>query len=259
VVCLIKNRDLNVVQVDVSLLGEVFETTGSRDDDVHSATQAHDLTSLRHATVHRGGEQADRLSQRLDGAVDLHRELTGRSQNERASGATILTVFGTVVLHQALHERGTEGNGLARTSAATAENVFTLQNLRDGRSLDGERCGGTELSEGAAQVGTEANVAEAQARYIAGLDGLCLQTLENDVFFGNELGCFIFGGVKLRAATAVGRAVIARVRRTCRTVITREAVIAVASVLTGRALGTVVTRTFGTVLTVEARTLITVT
>ena len=86
-----------------------------------------------------GGEQADRAGDGLHGAVDLHRELTRRGEDQGAGQAARLAVLGSVVLHQALDERGAEGDGLAGAGLAAAEHVLAGENVGDGRGLDRER------------------------------------------------------------------------------------------------------------------------
>ena len=113
VVSLIKHRNSDVREVDVTLLDEVFQATRSRDDDVHATTQAQNLLVLGNTSENGGGEKAYRAGNGLHGAVNLHRELTRGSHDQRTRAAALLAIFATVVLHQALDNGRTEGNGLA--------------------------------------------------------------------------------------------------------------------------------------------------
>ena len=105
VVSLIQHRDGDVRKVDVTLLNEVFQTTGGRNDDVHATAQAHHLLVLRNTTEDGGGEETNRASDGLHGAINLHSELTGGSHNQSTRCTSLLAVLATVVLHQALNNR----------------------------------------------------------------------------------------------------------------------------------------------------------
>src|SRR5690606_17191648 len=80
VVGLVEHGDLTLGEVELALVDEVFDATGGADDDVDTLLQRTHLTGLRDTAVDLRREQADAARDRLDRAVDLQCELTGRRQ-----------------------------------------------------------------------------------------------------------------------------------------------------------------------------------
>src|SRR5665647_2911676 len=105
VVGLVEHRDGDLAEVQSTLVDEVLDAARRADDDVDAALQGADLAVLRDAAVNLGGEETNTARDRLDGAVDLQRQLAGRGQDERAGLAGHLAVLAAVVLLSLIHER----------------------------------------------------------------------------------------------------------------------------------------------------------
>lgn len=196
---LVKDGDADVREIEMSLAFEVFDTARRADDDIDTATKGSHLTLLRDAAIHLGREQTHGAGNRLDRAVDLEGELTRRGDDERARGTPDAAARVTVVTaheEEALHEGRTEGDRLAGSGAAAAEDVAATQHIRDRGDLDGEGAFGAEVGECADDVLAEAEISE--------LDALC-------VFLGN-LGCLeagedlVFGELAGSFATVIAAA-----------------------------------------------------
>ncbi len=212
VVGLVEHRDGDLAEVELALLDEVLDAARRSDDDVDAALQRADLAVLRNSAVDLRGEQADAAGDGLHRAVDLQGELAGRSEDEGARLASHLAVLAAVVLHQALDERGTEGDGLAGAGLAASEHVAAGEHIRDGRGLDRERRLGAEGGELANDVAAETEVGEGHALDILGLDGVGLEALEHDVILRSE-GLLLAVRVEVAVAT-VGAFRTVVVRRT---------------------------------------------
>ena len=147
---------------------------------------ADDLTVLRHAADDRDGEQADAAGDGLHGAVDLHGELAGRGEDQRAGLAALLAVLGAVVLHEPLDERCAEGDGLAGAGLAAAEDILAGEHVGDGRGLDRERQGRAHGGELAGDVVADAELGEGAAVGLGRGEHLGLEALEDDVLVRGE-------------------------------------------------------------------------
>ena len=178
---LVEHDDLDLAEVEAPLLDEVFDAARGADDDVDAALQGSDLAALGHTAVDLRREETHTARDGLHGAVDLQRELAGRREDERARGAAHLTVLAAAVLHEALDERGSEGDGLARARAAAAEHIFAREHVGNRRRLDRERRNRTEVFEGAGDVVAETEIAERDALDIFRDDGVGTQALKHDV------------------------------------------------------------------------------
>ena len=143
VVGLVQHGDLGPVEAAVLLAHEVLEAAGAGHHDVDAAVERVDLAALADATEDHGGAHAHGLGERLEGLVDLPRQLTGRREDEPARGALGALGPGR---GQAGHERDAEGVGLARAGAAAAQHVAPgervgQRGVLDGRGGDDARVG----------------------------------------------------------------------------------------------------------------------
>ena len=127
---LVEDERPDGVELDQTLLEEVVEPAGRRDEHVRAAR----LLRLRpdgHAAVDRCDAQALRLGQRPEVGCDLGGELAGRDEHERrrlAAGAG-----------GALDERQTERERLAGAGRGLGEDVEPAERIREHELLDGER------------------------------------------------------------------------------------------------------------------------
>ncbi len=215
---------------------------------------ARDLLVLGNAAEIVRREQADAARDRLNRAVDLQSELTGRGEDEGARLAAHLAVLATIVLHETLDERRPEGDGLAGTGLAAAENILAGENVGDGRCLDRERRLRSQLDELANDVATEAEVSEGHAFDILGDRGRRLEALQHDVVLWRE--CLLVT-VGIEVALAASRTLDTVVEVTAARALVRRALVAVVvarALRAGRAV--VVRRALGTSwAVVVARTL----
>src|ERR1019366_585555 len=150
-------------EVELALFDQVLDAARRADDDVDAALECADLAVLRHATVDLGGEETDAAGNGLHRAVDLQGEFARRGEDEGAWLASHLAVLAAVVLHEALDERCSERDGLARAGLTATEDVATREHIRDRRGLDRERRLRAEGGELANDVATEAEVGEGHA------------------------------------------------------------------------------------------------
>src|SRR5690606_7164063 len=186
VVGLVENSDLDLAEVETALVDEVLHATGGRDDDVDAALERHDLLVLRHAAHDRGREEADAARDGLHRAVDLHRELTGGGEDERAGLAARLATLATVVLHETLDDGNTERDRLARAGLAAAEHILAREHVGDRRGLDRERGLGTHRRELVRDVVADTEIAEGLALDLSRGHDLRLELLEHDVVMRGE-------------------------------------------------------------------------
>ena len=109
----------------------IERAAGSRDDDMHAATQDGDLLAEGLAAVDRHGAGADGAAIAMEGLGDLHRELAGRDEHEHR-GPRWLGRF----LREALQQRQGEGGGLAGAGRGLSQEVAALEQRRDRLALD---------------------------------------------------------------------------------------------------------------------------
>jgi len=153
---------------------------------------------LGNATEDGDRVQTNRACDGLNGAVNLHGELTGRSQDQGARGTSRLAVLATIVLHETLDNGGTEGDGLAGSGLSATQDILAGENVGDGCGLDGERRGRTHCGELTRDVVTNTEVTEADADDIGCHGCLSFETLENDVIFGSKARLLVTVGVEVR-------------------------------------------------------------
>src|SRR5206468_784866 len=111
----VEDEDLDAAQVHESLLHQIEQASGRRDEDVGHALQRHFLRALADAAV-----DADMLHSRMaavrgDALVDLRRELSRRREDQRANRALALSQA------KSLQDRKDESSGLARAGLGAAE------------------------------------------------------------------------------------------------------------------------------------------
>ena len=110
-----------LAQVDRAAIGEVDEAAGRGHDDV-GALEPADLAVVRTASDDQLGPHARRGGQRLERVDDLHRELTGRGQDQPARLA-----LGCLGPFRIGEHRQAERQRLARAGATSAQHVATAR------------------------------------------------------------------------------------------------------------------------------------
>lgn len=154
---LVQNGDLDVRERAGAAVDDVAQTARGGDEDVDAALEGVDLVAHGRTAADDLHLQAEDVAVGLEGVGDLHRQLAGRGQDDRAG----LLLLG-VTAGEARQGRQTEGEGLAGAGAATAEDVLAGQGVRDGRGLDRERRGHAVLRELADDALGQTEVAEGQ-------------------------------------------------------------------------------------------------
>ncbi len=164
VVGLVDDGDLHGIQLHEALLHEVFESAGAGDDDVDAVLEGRDLAVLVDAAEDRGGLQSVGRGERLEGRVDLRRELAGRGEHETEDAAGAARSAGQRTAEARGH-RDREGERLARAGLAAAEHVAAGERVGQGVDLDRERSGLAVLREDVEQGGGHAERAESDVRH----------------------------------------------------------------------------------------------
>ena len=175
---LVEHGDDRLREVELALGGEVPPTRPGVPITMSTPRwSAPKPTGVGHAAVDLRGEEADALRERLDGAVDLERELAGRREDERARGAAELAaLFPPLVaglhLQEALDERCTERDGLAGPPPLRPSTSRPASTSGIVAAWIGNGVVAAELLEHADDVLAEAEVAERETRDLLRLDGL---------------------------------------------------------------------------------------
>nr|WP_246430398.1 hypothetical protein [Streptomyces rectiverticillatus] len=162
---LVEDGDLDLVERGGAAVDDVAQTARGGDEDVDAALQGVDLVAHGRTAADDLHLQAEHVAVGLEGVRDLHRELTGRGEDQ-AAGALLLGV----AAGQGGQQRQTEGEGLAGAGAAAAEDVLAGQGVRDGRGLDREGGRDAVLRELADDRVVQAEVTEGDRR-LGGLGG----------------------------------------------------------------------------------------
>ena len=138
-VCLVEDQDLDLAQVRDLLADEVEQATRGRNEDLDSCAQRLDLRVHRDAAVHDGRTQRDGPAVGPDTLIDLHRELAGGHEDERADRMAGRRERGIGLRPEAIQDRQRERCGLAGTGLGRREDVTAGEHEGDGGCL--HRCG----------------------------------------------------------------------------------------------------------------------
>ncbi len=143
---LVEDGDGDPVQPAVAPVDEVLEAAGRGHDDLGAAAQGARLPADRQTADHRGEPQPQRAGVGGEGVGDLLGQFPGgdEDQGQRLPGLGPLS-------GRTGQQREPEGEGLAGTRAATAQDVPAGQRVRQRRGLDRERGGHTLGAEGGQQ------------------------------------------------------------------------------------------------------------
>ncbi len=181
VVGLVDHAGGDARQVEFALLVQILDPAGRSDHDVDALLQRADLTPLRNAAVDLRREQAHGAGDRLHSAVDLQRQLAGRSQDEGDGCAAELALGALLRAQDALDQRCAERDRLAGAGAASGEHIATVEDRRGRRRLDRERSSRSHLGEHPHDVVAQAEVGEGRLGDLAGVDRLRGELLMHDV------------------------------------------------------------------------------
>ena len=132
---------------------EVDEAARSAHDDVDAGVEDVDLLVVRATAVDGGHAQAHRLGDRLEILADLHGQLAGRDDDQRARRAVRLRDAG--VVEDAVDEGDAEAQRLAHARAGLADDVGAVERQRQSQLLDGEGSGDAPGRQGIADFGRD--------------------------------------------------------------------------------------------------------
>ncbi len=133
---LVQDGDLHVLQRAGTTADDVAQPARRGDEDVDAALQGVDLVAHRRTAADDLHLQPENVTVRLQRVRHLHGQLTRRREDDRARPVLLGTAAG-----QRGQRRQTEGQRLAGTGTAPAQDVLPGQRVRDGRGLDRERSG----------------------------------------------------------------------------------------------------------------------
>ena len=181
----VEHHDAHVVEGKRSAPDVVDGAAGRGDDDVDAAVELLQLAVDRLAAVDRHDLDAEMPAVLEDRLADLHRQLAGGDQHERA-GRGAATGMGVEVLQQWQRE----GCGLAGARGRLAEQIVTGDHRRDRLALDRRGLLVAEVVERGQQLGTEVERSETRSDWVGrvGIGGVCGAHLALDLLSPLESG-----------------------------------------------------------------------
>ena len=132
-VCFVKNNDLNFAEIGLTSFHQIDQSQWCGNDDFNTARKLLDLFFARRAAVNRHDLNAAMHSDRRQNIGDLHSEFASRHEYD----ATRFSWRG--LLSNALDDRHTKGQSLARAGAGTTAEILTRQRNWNRLSLNRER------------------------------------------------------------------------------------------------------------------------
>ena len=136
---LVEDEDLDLAEVGDLLADEVEQPAGRRDEDLDAGAQRLDLRVHRDAAVDDGRAQRHGPAVGADALVDLHRELAGRDEDERADRMAGRRERRVRVRPEPIEDGQREGGGLAGPGLRRGEDVAAGEDEGDGGCLDRRR------------------------------------------------------------------------------------------------------------------------
>ena len=156
---LVQDRDAHASQSAVLALDEVVQPAGRGDDDLGAVPQRGGLPSDGHAAHHGREPQPQGLGVGGECLTDLLRQLPGGHENERQR----LLGLRTPPARPGEHPQA-EGERLAGSGAAPAQDVSSRERVRQRRRLDGKGHGHTVLVQRPQNPGRQPQLCEGRRR-----------------------------------------------------------------------------------------------
>ncbi|MPN05960.1 hypothetical protein SDC9_153214 [bioreactor metagenome] len=144
----VQDKKVYLVQFDVSLSDQVQQSARCRHQDICSAFQRGCLRILGNTTENDLDLQWQVFSVNLEAFPDLQGKLTGRRKDKGFDGAFSSCSF----YRKVLQNRQGKSSGFAGTRLGTTQQVFLVQQMRNGIFLDGRRFSVASLFQCAQQV-----------------------------------------------------------------------------------------------------------
>ena len=138
-ISLVQYQEFDMVQTDGAAVDMVNQTARSTDNNLHIVAQRTDLAFNRLAAVNRQRTHAAGAADFADLFRNLNSQLTGRSHNQRLN---------MLEVGNCLHQRNTEGSGLAGTGLCLADNVVTFEHQGNSSGLNRRRLFEAHVSQG---------------------------------------------------------------------------------------------------------------
>jgi hypothetical protein len=158
----IEDQRLDGTKVQVLLLDEVEEASGSAYHDVDAGFQRLDLRLIGSAAVDRQNAGSAGLAGMPHLVGNLHGELTSGDDDESLWGSCRLEVGVDRVVRcsQLLEKWECESEGLARAGLRLADDVVAVEGHRKGEFLDGKCLGDAQVSQVGHRFGSDAEVSK---------------------------------------------------------------------------------------------------
>jgi hypothetical protein len=134
---LVEDEDVELREVDDAFAGEVEQAARGGDQDVEAVAQGLPLRLVADAAEDHGVAEAEVLAVGGEGLADLRGQLAGRGQDQDADRTAALRAIALGV--QALQDGEGERGGLASAGLGEAQQVASIQHVRDGLHLDRRR------------------------------------------------------------------------------------------------------------------------
>ena len=181
----VQHRDAYGFKGEQLLVEQVLETARAGDDNLGASTQPVNLTALPYAAVNGDGAHAVHFGQRADDLIDLVDQFSRRSEDECArmrqhgflACVLVVAVFqcmevadriiGFTGLGELRYQRDGEGESLAGTGLAAAENIASGEGVGQRVRLDGECRGFAVTREHVDQLMWNPEFSESARRLVA--------------------------------------------------------------------------------------------
>ena len=162
---LVQHEDLDLAQVDALLLDVVEQASRRGDEDLDAAAHDRQLLLDVDAAVDDRRAQVRVLAVGAEGLLDLHRELAGRREDQRAHRMPRRRRAGVRHRRELLQDRQREAGGLAGAGLGAAHHVLAGENDGDRLHLDrrGRRIAG--FGHGPQQFGPQSELGKARCAH----------------------------------------------------------------------------------------------
>src|SRR6185437_747742 len=130
---LVEDENLDRIEAQMTLLNEVEQAPGRRDENVDAARQRIDLRLLPDTAEDHGRAQREMPTVAAEAVIDLDRQSARRAEDKRAR---LAAAQGRAARAQQLQHRQREGGGLAGSGLGDAEQIAAGEKRRDRLGLD---------------------------------------------------------------------------------------------------------------------------
>ena len=150
---LVEHEDLDLAEVGRLLADVVEQPARRRDEELDAGPELLELRLDRHAAVDAGDPERDVLAVALGHLLDLHAQLAGGREHERADGVAGRREARIGVELEPFEDRQHECRGLAGAGLGGREEIAPFEDEGDRLGLDRRRGGVALLRDGSQEVG----------------------------------------------------------------------------------------------------------